>query len=677
MQLIPVLFGIIFGLALGAIFTDMRREDLTSELKLFSARIRTFLLNERGSSGKSRRSLKSFFRALRPTLRFQCIIVLFILYCSGFYFYSPSFSRQDYFVGLLIGFAAAPWAWLHFARDLAVVEVEHENEGAEQEKAKSKESLKSGNERRYEFLTIALGAIFVAAILGPRFSDWLPRANKVDVLGFFSVSLSDRGSPVHISNATQNSQGANLARDRLSSDTRYAANIGNSSVQRLELNNIGSDLSHFSDLPAIDRDRIYIAYFVNSAEWAINPSHREYATSLQQYLEKAERTGLITWDQNDYDLVRNTRSLFACFQDYAEVVGDIHLYFLDVSSVLRALASNLAYENGGRTVYKELAEASKDPVKRMVAAIIKAKNSTEESQCSKALDELPRADAGNSSSRLGATPYPAILTAYSLAAVDSPDAGIIYLVDWVKKKELLLHSDPSDAQAQGVSAELVFQWYLIRAELELGFLATAITPPLVSKNRLVSFERQLTDKFGALLGVNSPQRWKDFCRKDEFGGLHRKIGLLLAYNYAIARNYLFELQTPDAIQIWQESKEPMLEGHLQDDLAEAVAISQSTDCLLNVESFHKDRWHWLGQFELNVAQLRLAKLPIIPENQRATEQSQINKLLETAEAHLNSPPPPIMAGREVDGLLGVVPFEDQRLRVGALKSLLAQVSQLR
>jgi hypothetical protein len=260
------------------------------------------------------------------------------------------------------------------------------------------------------------------------------------------------------------------------------------------------------------------------------------------------------------------------------------------------------------------------------------------------------------------TPYPALVASYSLAAVDSPEAGILFLSDWIKYTEKSISPDPIKSLAQ--------RWYLIRAKVDLGLIATASIRSLIATDRLIAFERQLTDDFASILGVGSADSWKRLCKQLEKDTLHNRVGRWLAFNYASARGYLFELQTPSVFQTWRGERDQTLTGHSQEDLDEAIVLAASEDCFGETPGFQAYRWQWIGQFQLNVAQLRLARLVTLPEADRPAELTRISRLLDVAADHLVASP---SDGNSVaDNLLGSDPFDDQRIRVAALRSYLAQ-----
>jgi hypothetical protein len=143
----------------------------------------------------------------------------------------------------------------------------------------------------------------------------------------------------------------------------------------------------------------------------------------------------------------------------------------------------------------------------------------------------------------------------------------------------------------------------------------------------------------------------------------------LAFTYAVARNYLFELQTPGLIQSWRGGGQNALTDRLDDDLTEAVAFADSLDCYVGIPAFDEHKWQWIGQFQLNIAQLRLARIrPTLSDSEVQAERKEIEHLLNEAAAALGQAPPdasPLVA----DQLLGSDLFDDQRVRLQVLKSL--------
>ena len=166
----------------------------------------------------------------------------------------------------------------------------------------------------------------------------------------------------------------------------------------------------------------------------------------------------------------------------------------------------------------------------------------------------------------GITPYPTMLAAFSLAAIDSPETAIVYIAHWLKSHEA----------TKTVSTPQ--QWYYIRAEIELRSLITQYIRGRVETHRLVSFQRQLTDQFRALMKIELSEEWKKLCSAFSEGGVHAELGKRLAFQYAIARNYLFEQRTPSSIQAAYTYQPIETVTQLEADIDEAKILFDAENC---------------------------------------------------------------------------------------------------
>ena len=199
---------------------------------------------------------------------------------------------------------------------------------------------------------------------------------------------------------------------------------------------------------------------------------------------------------------------------------------------------------------------------------------------------------------------------------------------------------------------------------------TSIGPQLPAEP-LIAFERKLTDEYAVLIHAKSMGVWDELCKQYETGGIHADVGRSLAFNYATARNYLFELQTPGLFQTWRDGKRIELTRHLGEDLSEAteLAAAVKTNCFIGAPFFDDNRQQWKGQFQLNVAQLLIDRLPTVAASEQEAERSNIRRMLDGAR-DLLGPTPSDDGKSAVERLLSPPPFESQRQRVTFLQSLL-------
>jgi hypothetical protein len=116
------------------------------------------------------------------------------------------------------------------------------------------------------------------------------------------------------------------------------------------------------------------------------------------------------------------------------------------------------------------------------------------------------------------------------------------------------------------------------------------------------------------------------------------------------------------------------------DLVEAVTLADTAvDCFRGVPLFDRHRPQWIGQFKLNVAQLRIARatqaVSDLPAEKKEAEAKEIEKLLndvlnDLGPIDLNASRP-----RLDDQLLESDGFDDQRARAWSLKALISDLGK--
>lgn len=669
MNITPILFGFLLGAALGVLVTGLRGADFRKESPIAFAGFRLQKCFDRNKCAAVTRSWGTqFLWAAGRMLRLEWIISLTaiwllvpVLWLAAYWWQflgiDPDRLRSC-FIGTLVGFISGPWVWLHFSRNFP-----------SEDERKKEDPDKTGAEflDRYRFLTIVLGVVLLFAMAAPLVADLLPRANKFDLFGL-SISISERGAGPTSSPLVNpgGSAKGDLAIDRLTHNTGQAWGIGGGDrVSTIKLN-----LKGFEKLSTQDRDSAFIAYFTHEESRRNNPNWGNKFTDLQDYIELSNALRDETW--RDRQFIVRTSSFFGCLNTYASKVQDIHFYFLDVAPYLKELSLLVGPALAGRNAGTLPAQtaAFQEAGQKLLAsagAYIERLSETSAADRGQGSCKPDRQEGGNLSGAPfdlpdGSTPYPVLVLAYSLAAVDSPEAGIYYLSTWIQRAE--------DQRRTGKPPDsFTLSWHLLRAKLSLAQMASTSIRSLITTERLVVFERQLTDEFASLLGVASTKSWKKLCELAGKSGLHAGLGRRLAFNYAVARNYLFELQTPGLIQSWRASGQTALTNRLYDDLAEAVAFVDSLDCYVGVPAFDQHKSNWIGQFQLNVAQLRIARIhPGMQDSEVRAEQKEIEHLLNQAAIRLV--PTPLDASLPVaDRLLGSDPFDDQRVRLQVLRTL--------
>ncbi|MGD0722947.1 MAG: hypothetical protein ABR970_18075 [Roseiarcus sp.] len=704
MYITPIsILGLLLGALLGVFVTPMRVTDLREEASRAFSRARLSKLFGRPAHRgwlahlvwlapralwAAPRALRAAPRALR--LEWIALILLLWLVVMGFwavaairtpYATDPAWLRdpnwvRGFLLGALVGFAAAPWIWLHFSRDISA------NEQADQSNAKD---ARNAALDRYRLQTIILGVIVLFLTVGPLLTQMLRSAENVSA-GAFGVSLSLAEHPGGPNQAPLLNLGGNglSSIGGLTDQTLQARRIGNPGAPPKrpppDIDKMGADLADFDYLSVIDRDRAYIAYLLLAeradlteilagADTSTSPDR-----SLARYIDLAPAGGA----EMDMQFVAGTATMFACLNYYAVKIRDLHLYFIDTSTFLKELSIDI---NSDQT-----APPSQDNLNRLATSAtgVGPGPMQGEGLQGKIRDVFRRGglskDDPDQDGRVACwiglrwplapdlvTPYPALLAAYSLAAVESPEAGLLYLKNWIDK----------NTPAPGETAGYARRWHLLRAELAVSQIATTTSiQPELPTEPLVAFERKLTDDYADLIHVNSTGGMKKLCERFQTRGIHSGIGRFLAFNYANERNYLFEMETPELLQSWRDGRQHRSLQNLGGDLQESMELFQAvdSDCFDGVPSFEADRRRWRGQFQLNVAQLSVDRLPTLPAAEQDGERANIRRLLDGARDMLGEPPSDA-ARTAVDRLLSRQSFDTQRQRVTRLRALLNAPTQ--
>jgi hypothetical protein len=599
------------------------------------------------------------------------------------------------FIGSVLGFAAAPWVWLHFARNFL---------SADQRKADDAKELLAEYMQRYTLLTIVLGIVFLAIALGPQFLRLFARAKQVDVLGV-SISVAER--PVATTSTAPilsfSSETGTTAIDKFTQNTSYARQIWNSGSNvtlesnpkielQVKLETVTPDLKLFDQLSIWNKDRAFIAYFVNSDRLrraerkSRHRSQRRETDPLQAitredlwtYVSAAEEDSFKA--EADELFLMDTAALSACLHEYAKTIGDVRLYLVDTGKFLKHLAVSLKRQktqidsdsSRDDTAYhrKKLKDEA-DEVFRQIDEVFRAIQPTnKQDQCARPPWQTDFGGLLRTPNR--ATPYPTLLTAFSLAAVESPETAILYIADWLE-----------DQKAPD-RLEFRRRWHILRAQIELRSLASQYIRPRIETERLIQFQRQLSDEFRDLLNVRSVGDWRKLCLDFNRGGLHSRIGRRLAFNYAVARNYLFELRTPVIVQQRYENDSAELQG-LRADIEEAKALADAEDCYTGVPVFEgidvpTARPKWLAQFKLNVVQLRIGETALeirnLSESEIERAKEELMRLLKEASTALGPVSDNHTLKRRDERLLKSDNFDDQRARVQGLKSLVDSLQKV-
>jgi hypothetical protein len=602
------LLGFVIGAVFGALLTDTTIEQLhnQADLTFSSARWRKF------------RERPNLIFAATRLLRLEAtilVIAVWALLVILIWFCKADHAERDFFVGSVIGVLAAPWMWLHFARSLRPSEHTQPVKSPDPSVPSQPDVATLGSEDfdRYKFLTIVLGIAVLVAVLLPSLPGWLSRAEKFEALGL-SVTLAgrkdDRGSPVVLASAGHATSSTSTT-DKLADATRLAYQIVGG---KIGLSNVGVDLQNFENLPAVDRERAYIAFLtyirIEDAERkARNPVSKiipRDIRSLQSYVDVAERELKSRWPvlgqygiKTDVEFLQQFTLLSKCLWEHASWLKDYHLYTIDVGPFLRSMAMILLKEPTDKTTaFAKLKETSQkltaEVLRQPGTSVTLASTSCDPPKAGASLQTLdPKSIVG-----LGSTPYPMMMLAYYMAAIDSVEGGVELLNEWITENRKIPKPD----------AHPEWGWYDVRAMLAASQLPYHFGSMIPAHSAQIHFQEKLTDRMAALLGVGTADSWRRFCRRLQGESLHTRIGKTLAFIYASERFYLFELLGPQDFAGSGETNELVsIKVHPDRYVAEAQAMGDDLDCFAGVTSFDSDREANVGMFNLYIAQLLIAE----------------------------------------------------------------------
>jgi hypothetical protein len=460
------LIGFIIGAALGVLATDTTIVRVRKEatLAFSTARWRMFFIRPNP------------IWAVTRLLRFEAIILVTIVWLSLIlliWFCRVPHAERDFLIGSIIGVLAAPWVWLHFARSLRPDAGPSVKPPPETDDPATDESLESNSEDfyRYRFLTIVLGIAVLIAVLLPSIPTWLNRAQKVEALGL-SITLTgprnDQGNSVILPGT---GTGTSTTADRLADATGLAYRISGGAKP---LKEISADLHDFNDLSAIDRERAYIAFLTYSrltdldrpfkerqeikryreerAWWLGLPpqavphggdSEGEQSEDdpglqdkLDSYVQLAETAQKQHWPSSgslrkiDSKFLTQLAPLGACLWEHAKFLKDYHLYTLDVGPFLRTLAIVLTSRSDRQTDDLTALQSTARTLSTQTITNRSADNAPDKlcdaQSAQSSIEKLSPSDLAD----LGSTPYPAMLLAYYMAAIDSVEGGVEILNHW-------------------------------------------------------------------------------------------------------------------------------------------------------------------------------------------------------------------------------------------------------
>jgi hypothetical protein len=678
MSVLPLFFGFLFGAAIGTVATASTGINLHDEATRWLSDSRWQIYTNRNTW----RFPKFLSRALR-LLQIEVLAIFIGIWILGLLwtiFLTPAWDHKShiqYIIGSLVGTAAAPWLWLHFSATF----------GAE-EKPAAAETAASDNTQfsRYRFMTYMLGAALLAAVLQYYLPGLLPRTNKIEVAGValnFTPLQNERGLKV-LQTGQQASSALGATTSRLANATTFAHRVGTGHEEgklghkRITLSDVTAGMAGFNDLSMIDRDKVYIAYFYHERAAQLGgPTGEANPSNLQIYVDTAR-----TFDQKpDADFLAELANLSECLALYAENLRDFRLFLVDTEPFLRELLVNVAAQWNEKKEAESKARAgafrpraqgstklnfTKATHELAGEVVLALQNSHVRIPTKVCTDEKTSAAQDIDVTGIGKTPYPAYMIAYYLAAIDSVESGVVVLRDWLFRQRRQI----KDGIVQGGPEQ---NWYAVRAMLassQLPYRFGSLSP---THRASVQFQQETTDRFGALLGVHDARSWRSLCKRLNKSGLHAQIGRYLAWTYAEERNYLFELLVPQDFGLPAPGEAALITTHISPAvyLEEAEAIAETSECFAGVPAFADDRDNLVGQYSLNVAQLRYSLRASKDGDERVALMRGIRADLQRAR-RLEADPGP---GEVLDLLRQSDQFESQRARLARFRKDLDNESE--
>jgi hypothetical protein len=626
------LFGFVLSAIFGVLATDLRRDEV---------RIENF------------KRAWGFWEFRQKLLAFVVGLWLALLAWAFTRVHVP-----DMVIGSVIGGAAAPWVWLHFARDFVgnqergdaeretlIKTVAHKiwleqgsPEGhAEEHYFRAKEQInsveqdlidassKSGEQHlaRYRLLSILLGIALLVATLIPILKDWLPRAQQFQAFGI-SLSLLATQPTNQSPRLNLLSSNAGQSSDRLAAAITFAYHIGAGPSPTSILEGIGPDLNDFRHLSIYDQDRSYIAWLTyelprkgalerpkhklvgSDVQWADNLTLKEYVDGAEDLLKTAYSPPRWVDIELDREFVSYSTLVSTCFREYIKHINyDPQLFMVATAGSLRALLQqtkvvNIGFEN---TLSKALENGETSKI------------------CTDQIALTPvwgpyyhpfRASRGQS-------PYPSWIVALYLAAIGAVDSGVRVLEDWIRD-----FNEHHDQLVPDTNPQL--GWYLWRAKWGASALPYNYHGFVVPHRQLVTWQFDESNQLGRMLGVGGSDGWMRLCRRLLTSTLHTNVGRQLAFRYALERFYLFENLLLEDF----EKDSGLGLGSVTDLLREAEAIRDNRGCLERVKAYRDSDKQYTSYFRLYTAQLRFNLLASENKTDRCK-----SSLIETIERELD------------------------------------------
>lgn len=561
----------------------------------------------------------------------------------------------EFLKGSIIGTLAAPWLWMHFSRyfDSGSTEsiegriraiqsrayelwlsqgqpigqaAQHWQQAEAEIDTIRHDALAGVDESasrlldRYKYTSILLGVSLALAVFAPIISEWLTRAKQVGAFGV-SLTLLDRPtgerSPIVLPTVIPESgvrleDGANAALRILGK------------TDREEFAGITPDLTNFDELSLIDRDRAIVAWLHFRMSRLAGPPDSGPARKQQtlyefvRELEDEIRSGIGSkFDRRRFDprYVKILRPVASCLTERAAAIRDPHVF---VGSLGRLLGAELTRLQGQ---HLEPLSAEELPSPDCSASADLLKEGTKAYQFEWTWPDELHADLLPS---LADTPYPALISAYYMAAVGGADAGVSLIESWIKEQAKSEVTEGGDLQTR---------WYAIRAMMNATQIPYNFGGVALSHRQLIRWQERTTDQFAGLLGLDDPDDLKKLCDRVSTSSIADRIGRIVAALYAGERQYLFELLTP----LDFAEKPGVLHRSASRYIEEVKIMRDRPGCFARLQAkdpYYRSRWQ--GNLYLDTAQLRLALLGNSTLAQRTQMLQVINSELIEARLGLGS-----------------------------------------
>ncbi len=622
--------GFLFGVIAGTLATDLDRENTFIDwLHFWRAPLRQRWL-------------------ARAIVAWALVFFVLIVLRLGYLHWSDPWTREgEFVVGTITGAVGAPWVWLHFSRrfgsnaeknevlrdDLirararAIWLAENQPSGkqdqhwetAERELIETENTAVNASEKsatqeieRYRFVSILLAGALLVPVLLPLLRDLIPRTQQVQVLGLSATFLAQRTSPslgIPIGQAPGSdvqTGGSRLVRATAAAYRIIPNDAKPQDPRPRSTSDVGADLQGFQELSLFDRDRAFIAWF--EAEYARRLGKKgkskflkSEGLMLDKYVELFESDPAIRrmYIGRDLEFIKSAEIFSRCLREYSQNTNNPQLFLIEVGNFFN---SYIRYLNG-RFLHPGI--DSTPDISKIKYCNVPPTEDSKNPTGYPFYTQPPLVPTNAQSESIGVTPYPAMMAAQYLAAINSVDGGVSLLERWVKE-----HGNPGDDLANSNQ----FKWYLIRCMMMVTQLPYAYGGFIPSHELLVQWQERTTELFGQILGLDgSPKSWERLCERLEGPTLHGRLGRSIALTYALERFYFFELLTSDDLEMLS----PIARQSAKLYLSEAETIRDQRGCFQDNLDY-KEIPHHQGYFELYAAKLKIMASKVTgPEGREA------------------------------------------------------------